>query len=139
MIEFHYETDFELEYEVEYSDWLSRIIGSENKLLERLTFIFCDDTFLLNINQKYLQHDNYTDVITFDYTQGDQIGGDIFISVERVRENADKFGVKAENELKRVMAHGVLHLMGYGDKMPEEVSIMRRKEEEKIKLFHVEQ
>jgi rRNA maturation RNase YbeY len=103
-----------------------------------LDYIFCDDEYLLKINQDYLDHDTYTDIITFPYGDLNVIAGDIFISVERVKENAVNFRVDFELELKRVMAHGVLHLLGYGDKSEEEVLQMRLKEDEKIKLFHVE-
>ncbi len=139
MIDFQYEADFKLDNESDYSDWLNRIIVSEGKCLKELTFIFCDDAYLLDINQKYLQHDDYTDIITFDYTDDNLIGGDIFISIARVKENARTYKVEVVEELQRVMAHGVLHLMGYSDKTQKDISIMRSKEEEKIKLFHVEQ
>ena len=86
-----------------------------------------------------IRDSTFTDIITFDYSEGDEVGGDVFISVERVRENADIFAVEMDIELKRVMAHGVLHMMGYNDKSEAEAGEMRRKENEKIKLFHVEQ
>ena len=139
MIEFHYESDFTLKDESKYADWLNRVIGSEDKVLKDLAFIFCDDPYLLNINEKYLRHEDYTDVITFDYSEGKQIGGDIFISIQRVEENAELYKEDMDEELRRVMVHGALHLMGYGDKEEEEVLMMRGKEEEKMKLFHVEQ
>jgi rRNA maturation RNase YbeY len=139
MIEFHYEADFDLGNEALYSDWINRVSVSEDFSIGELTFIFCDDKFLFDINRKYLDHDDYTDIITFDYTEGRQLSGDIFISVERVKENAEKYEQLEENEFRRVMAHGALHLMGYGDKKPEEVNVMRSKEEEKMKLFHAEQ
>ena len=87
---------------------------------------------------EYLNHDTLTDIITFDYTNGKQISGDIFISTDRVAENAESFAVGFSNELLRVMSHGLLHLMGYGDKTEKESAIMRQKEEEKMQLFHVE-
>jgi len=90
------------------------------------------------MNTKYLKHDTYTDILTFDYTDGDIISGDVCISIDRVRENARIFEVDYENELHRVMAHGVLHLAGYGDKTDSEIELMRGKEDEKMKLFHVE-
>ncbi|PXX27845.1 rRNA maturation RNase YbeY [Arenibacter sp. ARW7G5Y1] len=138
MIDFHYETDFSIGAETNFTDWISRIILSEDKRCGQLDFIFCDDDYLLKVNQDYLNHDTYTDIITFPYGDIDIIAGDIFISVERVRDNASEYGVDFENELKRVMAHGVLHLVGYGDKSEEESVQMRLKEDEKIKLFHVE-
>ena len=138
MIDFHYETDFSISNETKFADWINRIILSENNTQSQLDFIFCDDEYLLKINQDYLDHDTYTDIITFPYEDMNGIAGDIFISVDRVKENASDFGVKFDLELKRVMAHGVLHLLGFGDKSEEEASQMRLKEDEKIKLFHVE-
>lgn len=139
MIEFHYVVGFELSKPTKYIDWITRIIGSENRFLNRMDYIFCDDDYLLNINQQYLNHDTYTDIITFDYTEGKNIAGDIFISVDRVKENALKYEVDFIDELHRVMAHGVLHLLGYSDKTDEDVVVMRNKEDEKMQLFHVEQ
>lgn len=138
MIDFHYETDFSIDDEAKFADWIGRIILSEDKVFSQLDFIFCDDEYLLKINQDYLDHDTYTDIITFPYEDMSGIAGDIFISIERVKENALDFGVEFYLELKRVMAHGVLHLLGYGDKSEEETVQMRFKEDEKIKLFHVE-
>lgn len=139
MINFHYETDFNTLNQAHYSTWINAILESEGFTVSTLDYIFCDDNYLLKINQDYLDHDTFTDIITFDYTVGKIIGGDIFISIERVKENASKFGVQFHNELHRVMAHGVLHLIGYKDKTKEESLVMRNKEEEKIKMFHVEQ
>ncbi|MDO6604365.1 rRNA maturation RNase YbeY [Arenibacter palladensis] len=138
MIDFHYETDFSIDDEAKFADWINRIILSEDEVYSQLDFIFCDDEYLLKINQDYLDHDTYTDIITFPYEDMSGIAGDIFISVERVKDNAMNFGVEFYLELKRVMAHGVLHLLGYGDKSEEETVQMRLKEDEKIKLFHVE-
>lgn len=139
MVNFHYETDFNALHQEHYNTWINAILESEDFNISTLDYIFCDDEYLLKINQDYLDHDTFTDIITFDYTVGKIIGGDIFISVERVTENASKFNVDFLNELHRVMAHGVLHLMGYKDKTKEESLVMRNKEEEKIKMFHVEQ
>ncbi|MEP0214659.1 MAG: rRNA maturation RNase YbeY [Cellulophaga sp.] len=138
MIDFHYETEFSLKDNTKYIDWINRIIASEEHLVGDINYIFCDDAYLLNINQQYLDHDTYTDIITFDYTDGKVISSDIYISVERVKENAVDFKVDFDVEMLRVMAHGVLHLAGYKDKSTEEAALMRNKEEEKIKLFHVE-
>jgi rRNA maturation RNase YbeY len=138
MIDFHYETDFSISGESKFADWISRIVTSEGETFSQLDFIFCDDEYLLKINQDFLDHDTYTDIITFPYGDLNGIAGDIFISVERVKENATIFEVDFDLELKRVMAHGVLHLLGFGDKSEEEVSRIRLKEDEKIKLFHVE-
>ena len=138
MINFNYLTDYQLVKEKSYYDWLSNIINSEGKTLGGIDFVFCDDSYLLKINQKYLNHDSYTDIITFDYTDGNSVSGDIFISIERVIENSQQFAVDFDEELRRVMSHGILHLSGYGDKTDEEAVLMRIKEEEKMKLFHVE-
>ena len=139
MIKFNYIADFQLVKEDLYSDWLLKIVASEEKALGDIAFVFCDDDYLLKINQEYLNHDSFTDIITFDYTRVNCISGDIFISIERVRENATRFGVSFDDEIRRVMSHGILHLAGYGDKKKEEREAMRVKEEEKMKLFHVEQ
>lgn len=139
MIDFHFETDFKLSDTNKYAEWIASICISEDHKVGELNFIFCDDSFLLGINKKYLQHDSYTDIITFDYSIGKKISGDIYISTERLEENAETYGVSFCNELLRVMAHGVLHLAGYKDKKEEHIKVMRSKEEEKIKMFHVEQ
>lgn len=139
MISFNYETEFQLEDEARYETWLSRVIVSEGKKEGEVSYIFCDDDYLLEINKQYLNHDTLTDIISFDYTMGNEIGGDIFISVERVRDNAVDFKVSFEEELRRVMAHGVLHYCGYKDKTEADEQLMRSKEEEKIAMFHVEQ
>ena len=138
MISFNYESDFSLEQEEIYASWIENIIESENKILGEISYIFCDDDFLHNINMQYLNHDTLTDIISFDYTEGDVISGDIFISVERVEDNANDFNVSFDEELKRDLAHGILHYCGYKDKSDSDALLMRAKEEEKIKLFHVE-
>ena len=139
MIEFHFELDFQLIDEPKYSDWVNRILTSEGFVAGQIDYIFCADEYLLEINKKYLNHDTLTDIITFDYTKGVVVSGDIFVSVDRVKDNAQRFDVGFNNELLRVMSHGLLRLMGYGDKKDEEVVIMRSKEDQKIKMFHVEQ
>ncbi len=139
MIEFNYVVDNQLVNMELYTNWLRKVVASEAKLLGDIVYIFCDDAYLLKINQEYLQHDTFTDIITFDYSSGNTITGDLFISTERVRENAMQFDVAFEDELRRVMVHGILHLVGYGDKDQGEEKLMRSKEEEKMKLFHVEQ
>ncbi len=138
MISYNYEGDFELVDEAAFSKWISAIIASESKKEGDINYIFCDDEYLLKLNEEYLNHDTLTDIISFDYSVGNELHGDIFISIERVRENASDFDVTFENELKRVMAHGVLHYCGYKDKTETDIQIMRSKEEEKIKMFHVE-
>ncbi len=139
MIEYHYETNFSLEDQSSYTDWIQRIILSEGGILGPISYVFCTDDYLLKINQKYLAHDTLTDIVTFNYCYGTNISGDIFISIERVKENAIEYGVSLENELRRVMAHGILHLLKYNDKVKEDQEIMRLKENEKMLLFHVEQ
>lgn len=139
MISFNYETDFELQDEAQYESWIQRIITSEGKKEGEVSYIFCDDEYLLQINMQYLDHDTLTDIISFDYTIGNEIAGDIFISVERVKENAADFNVPFNEEMKRVMTHGVLHYCGYKDKSEADEQLMRQKEEEKIAMFHVEQ
>ncbi|MEJ1221458.1 rRNA maturation RNase YbeY [Sediminicola sp. 1XM1-17] len=139
MIDFHFETEFELENTAKYSDWITRIITGHQRSHAQIDYIFCDDEFLLDINQKYLDHDTYTDIITFDYTEDKTIAGDIFISIDRIQENAGTFDVEFHNELLRVMSHGVLHLLGYKDKTDNDSLLMREKENECINMFHVEQ
>lgn len=136
MISFNYETDFQLSDETLFSDWISRVIVSENKKEGEINYIFCDDEFLLNINKQYLDHDYYTDIISFDYSVGNELHGDIFISIERVMENAGDFNVTFEEELKRVVVHGILHYCGFKDKSADEERLMRGKEDEKIMLFN---
>jgi probable rRNA maturation factor len=138
MISYNYETDFQLDNEYAFSTWISRVIDSEAKKEGDINYIFCDDNYLLEINQQYLDHDTLTDIISFDYSVGNELHGDIFISVERVRENAEDFKVSFDEELKRVMIHGVLHYCGYKDKTESDEQLMRSKEDEKIKMFHVE-
>lgn len=139
MISFNYETDFELDNEEVYNNWLSNVILSENKKEGEINYIFCDDEYLHKINVEYLQHDTLTDIISFDYSVGNELHGDIFVSVERVADNAKDFNVSFEEELRRVLVHGILHYCGYKDKSEKDEALMRSKEEEKMKLFHVEQ
>ncbi|NKI31222.1 rRNA maturation RNase YbeY [Muricauda sp. DJ-13] len=135
---FNYETGFKLTNEPVIRDWLVKASNQHDFFIVELNFVFCDDNYLLPINREYLNHDTLTDIITFDYSEGRNISGDIFISVERVRENALDFNVDFTVEIIRVMGHGLLHLMGFGDKEEEEVALMRKKENELIELFHVE-
>jgi len=139
MISFNYETDFELSDETAISDWLSQVILSESKKEGDINYIFCDDEYLHKINMQYLNHDTLTDIISFDDCIGNLLNGDIFISVERVADNANDFEVSFDEELKRVLAHGILHFAGYKDKSEEDELKMRQKEEEKIAMFHVKQ
>ena len=138
-INFFSENDFVLEKEKSFRNWIDMVVSSEDKFLGNINYIFCDDEYLLDINIKYLSHDTYTDIISFDNTVGNTLHGDIFISTERIADNAAKFNAEFTEELKRVMVHGILHFCGYKDKSERDRELMRRKEEEKIKLFHVEQ
>lgn len=133
MISFNYETNFELPYEYEFSSWISKVIRSEKCKEGEINYIFCDDDYLLDINQKYLNHDTLTDIISFDYSVGKELHGDIYISVERVKENAKDFEEDFEDEIRRVMVHGVLHYCGYKDKSEEDKKLMRSKEDHYIK------
>lgn len=120
--------------------WYTQVCELEGKCLGDITVIFCSDEYLLTMNRTYLNHDYYTDIITFDYTEGDVLSGDLFISLDRVRENAFDRGLVFEDELHRVCVHGLLHLCGYGDKSVDEESAMRSKEDDVLILrkFHVE-
>ncbi|MDD2674830.1 MAG: rRNA maturation RNase YbeY [Flavobacterium sp.] len=139
MINFNYETDFNLDSEEATAAWLGNVITSENKKEGEINYIFCDDEYLHKINVEYLDHDTLTDIISFDYSMGNELHGDIFVSIERVKDNATDFNVSFEEELKRVLVHGILHYCGYKDKGEAEELLMRSKEDEKIAMFHVEQ
>lgn len=115
--------------------WLSLCISKEKKKEGELSFIFCSDKYLLNINRQYLKHDDYTDIITFDYTQKNLVSGDIYISIDRIKENAQTYKVTFQNELLRVMVHGVLHLCGYKDKTSRDARLMREKEDYYLSLW----
>ena len=138
MINFNFETNFIIENQEAISSWLSQVIVSEDKKEGEINYVFCDDEYLLKINKEYLNHDTLTDIISFDYCVGNELNGDIFISVERVIDNANDFTVSFEQELKRVLVHGLLHYCGYKDKSEAEEQLMRSKEDEKINMFHVE-
>ncbi|MBI9066291.1 MAG: rRNA maturation RNase YbeY [Salinivirgaceae bacterium] len=115
--------------------WINKCVEEENKLLGDISVIFCNDEYLLQINKEYLAHHFYTDIITFDYSQDVILSGDLFISVDRVLENSKEFNVSFDNELKRVIIHGILHLIGYGDKTDEESKIMRMLENKYLKIY----
>tara|TARA_B100001063_G_C16534580_1_gene438141 strand:- start:36 stop:467 length:432 start_codon:yes stop_codon:yes gene_type:complete len=138
-INFFSENEFILKDEKDYREWIERSILSEDKFIGDISFIFCNDDYLHKINLEYLSHDTYTDIISFDNTLGNTLQGDIFISTERISENARNFNAEFSEELKRVLIHGILHFCGYKDKTEREKELMRRKEEEKMLLFHVEQ
>ncbi len=118
-------------------NWLSSIIINEGKNLGEISIVFCSDDYLLEINKKYLSHDYFTDVITFNYNHENYISGDIFISIDRVKENAQNFSSNFESELHRVIVHGVLHLLGYKDKSVRQENAMRKKEEEMLLLLYI--
>ena len=128
MIGFYFQTKFTLKSRKKIKNWLYHISTSENFKIGKLTYVFCDNDFLLQINQKYLKHDYYTDVITFDYSNQKEINGDILISVEQVALNSKKYNESKLDELYRVMAHGLLHLIGYDDKNKKDKKIMNEKE-----------
>ncbi|MCH4552141.1 MULTISPECIES: rRNA maturation RNase YbeY [Aestuariibaculum] len=129
MINFNYETDFNLDNEEELATWITGVISSEGYKLEEINYVFCDDDYLHKLNVEFLNHDTLTDIISFDYTVGKLIQGDIFISVERVADNAKDFNVEFNKELQRVIVHGVLHYCGYKDKSETEEVLMREKED----------
>lgn len=135
MINFNYETDFKLESEGLISKWIIDTITSEELKLEAINYVFCDDEYLHKLNVEFLKHDTLTDIISFDYSIGKIIQGDIFISVERVVDNAKDFDVSFEDELQRVIIHGVLHYCGYKDKTEEDAKVMRNKENHYLSLL----
>ncbi len=135
MISYNYETPFALSSEKETTDWIHQCISREGYSLGELCYIFCDDAYLHKINIEFLQHDTLTDIISFDNTLGKCVGGDVFISVERVAENATEFNTSFANELHRVLIHGVLHYMGYKDKTDAEKKEMRGKEDNCLSLL----
>ncbi|WGD35795.1 rRNA maturation RNase YbeY [Olleya sp. YS] len=132
MISFNYETDFKLSNEDKIVTWISAIIKNENCQEDEINYVFCNDTYLHKLNLEFLQHDTLTDIISFDYSVGKRLQGDIFISVERVEDNAKDFKVDFETELHRVIIHGILHYCGYKDKTDTDKKIMRNKENEAL-------
>ena len=136
MITFNSETSFTLKNQNKLVKWIGDVVSSEGFQVAEINYIFCDDSYLNKINQEFLNHDTFTDIISFDYTLGKEVGGDIFISIERVLENAEKFNEVFENELHRVMIHGILHFIGYKDKTKKDKTLMRTKEDEKIFILN---
>ena len=129
MISYFFEdTDFLFKKKTINNKWLKLVAESEIRRVGQINIIFCSDNYILDINQQYLQHDYFTDIITFDYCEGDVLSGDLFISVDTVRENAIEYGTEFEDELNRVIVHGVLHLIGYDDHCEEDIAQMRKKE-----------
>lgn len=135
MILFHSQNKFKLSQKMERKRWIKTAIETEGKKCGDINYIFCSDEELLQVNREYLQHDYYTDIITFDYTEGNRIGGDLFISLDTVRTNAEQFGQTYDQELHRVIIHGILHLCGINDKGPGEREIMEQHENEALNLL----
>jgi len=136
MVNVFYEDTKTLDKTPEFFDlWFGKICHTEGKLLGDVSVVFCSDTYLLELNKRHLQHDFFTDIITFDYSEGVRVAGDLFVSVDRVYENADAYNVSRETELNRVSVHGILHLLGYNDKTPQEANVMREKENEALALL----
>lgn len=129
MISYYFEdTDFVFREKNLNGRWLRMVAESEVRRLGNVSIIFCSDNYILDVNQRYLGHDYFTDIITFDYCEGDRLSGDLFISVDSVRENALEYGTEFKDELNRVIVHGILHLIGYDDHTEDEVKTMREKE-----------
>ena len=128
MISFNYETKFVLDNETEISKWITNTILEENCKVGDIDYIFCSDDYLHKLNLDFLNHDTLTDIISFDYSVGKELHGEIYISIDRVRENASEFKVSFEDELARVIIHGVLHYCGYKDKSVDDEKLMRSKE-----------
>ena len=129
MISYFFEdTDFVFKGKTLTNRWLRLVAESEIRRIGNISIIFCSDNYILDVNQKYLQHDYFTDIITFDYCEGDKLSGDLFISVDTVRDNAVEYGTEFNDELNRVIVHGVLHLIGYDDHCDEDIAEMRSKE-----------
>ena len=126
----HFQEDirFELKQKMLNNRWLKMVAGSEMRRLGAINIIFCSDNYILDVNMKYLQHDYFTDIITFDYCEKDVLSGDLFISIDSVRENAQFYGTEFADELNRVMVHGLLHLIGYDDHSEADIAEMRQKE-----------
>lgn len=135
MISFNYETDFILDNENVLSAWISKVIISEGFKEDEINIIFCDDEYLLKLNLEFLSHDTLTDIISFDYSIGKLIQGDVYISVERVQDNANDYGVSFVKELHRVIVHGILHYCGYKDKSIDDAMVMREMEDCYVSLL----
>lgn len=135
MIEFHYATHFKLEDVAILKFWISNVVSSEGFELGDIAFNFCDDNYLHKLNVEFLAHDTLTDILTFDYGIGKQIHGEIYISVDRVAENAKDYDTDFQTEMNRVIIHGILHLCGYKDKTGQEEMLMRNKEDEMLQML----
>lgn len=138
MITYHFEqTKFVFRQKTLTSKWLRLVAESEIRRIGDISIIFCSDNYILDINRRYLGHDYFTDIITFDYCEGDRLSGDLFISVDSVRENSVEYGTEFKDELNRVIVHGILHLIGYDDHTEEDVKVMRSKEEYYLSLREI--
>lgn len=135
MISFNYEIEFNLHNDKQISEWISNTIISENCKVGEINYVFCNDNYLHKLNVEFLNHDTLTDIISFDYSVGKELHGDIFISIERVVENAKDFKVKFNQELQRVIIHGILHYCGYKDKTDDDAKLMREKENHYLKTL----
>ena len=136
MLDINYEDVDDLSLsDIDLTNWISKVCIIENYNLGDISLIFCSDEYLLDMNRTHLDHDYYTDIITFDYTDNQIVSGDLFISIDRVRDNASDFNVSFEHELHRVIIHGVLHLCGYKDKSDDEAKLMRSKENNALSMI----
>ena len=133
MINLYTETNFCHEFELQFINWIEKCIKNKNFTFDEINYIFVDDIYLHKMNMEYLQHDTYTDIITFDYSVGNKLSADIYISIDRIKENSEKFNTDFYNELARVMIHGVLHLMKYNDHTDKEKKQMRSLEDTCLK------
>ena len=129
MISYYFEdTDFIFKGKTLNNKWLKLVAESEIRRIGDISIIFCSDNYILDVNQKYLNHDYFTDIITFDYCEGDKLSGDLFISVDSVMENSVEYGTEFKDELNRVIVHGILHLIGYDDHNKKDIEVLRKKE-----------
>ena len=128
MISFNYETNFKLQNKNKISSWISSVINSEKHKEGEINYVFCNDDYLHKLNVEFLKHDTLTDIISFDYSLGKILHGDVFISVERAEDNAKDFGFTFQEEIHRLIVHGVLHYCGFNDKTEEDTKLMRDKE-----------
>lgn len=126
---FNEDIKFDFRQRLSNNRWLKFVAGSELKTLGNVNIIFCSDNYILDVNMQYLQHDYFTDIITFDYCEGKVLSGDLFISIDSVRENASFYGTEFKDELNRIIVHGLLHLIGYDDHSEEDIKVMRSKED----------
>lgn len=131
---FNEDIKFVLKQKLLNNRWLKTVAGSEMRRIGDINIIFCSDNYILDVNMKYLEHDYFTDIITFDYCEKDILSGDLFISIDSVRENASFYGTDFEDELNRVMVHGILHLIGYDDHTESDIAQMRAKENYNLQL-----